>query len=154
MTEIHYKRSRFSTRLPASRRYTRSHYWLFEREPGVWRIGLTKFATRMLGELVEYGFLAQPGGTVTVGQQIGSVEGFKAISDIYSVATGEFLGAGPDLEADITLADTDPYGRGWLYEVRGQPEPESLDVHGYVAVLDASIDKMLASRHQGGQQDD
>lgn len=145
---IYYKRSRFTTRLPCGRRYTSSHYWLLEEGPGLWRVGFTKFATRMLGDLVESGFSVPTGETVEIGQAIGSVEGFKAISEVYSVAAGEFLGANPEFEQDITLVDTDPYGRGWLYRVRGQPEPSSVDVYGYVAVLDATIDKMRRSRNE------
>lgn len=150
---IYYKRSRFSTRLPVGRRYTSSHYWLLEEEAGLWRVGFTKFATRMLGDLVEYTFSVPPGETVAIGQAIGSVEGFKAISDVYSVVAGEFLGAGAELEEDMTLADTDPYGRGWLYKVRGRPEPSIVDVHGYVAILDATIDKMLRSRNESTEKD-
>ena len=150
---ISYKRSRFSTRLPVGRRYTSSHYWLLEEEPGLWRVGFTKFATRMLGDLVEYGISVPQGATVEIGQAIGSVEGFKAISDVYSVAAGEFLGANLELEEDITLVDTDPYLRGWLYKVRGRPEPSSVDVDGYVAVLDATIDKMLRSRNESREKD-
>src|SRR5262249_17808799 len=46
MTEtIAYKRSRFSTRLPAGFRYTAAHFWLLEEQPEVWRVGFTKFAT-------------------------------------------------------------------------------------------------------------
>jgi glycine cleavage system H lipoate-binding protein len=52
------------------------------------------------------------------------------------------------LKSDITLLESDPYGRGWLYAVRGRPESESVDVHGYVTILDATIDKMLESRHE------
>jgi len=37
---------------------------------------------------------------------------------------------------------SDPYEVGWLYAVRGEPEEDSLDVHGYVAVLQATIQKM------------
>lgn len=147
---VYYKRSRFSTRLPVGRRYTASHYWLLEEEPGVWRIGLTKFATRMLGDLVEYEFTVTPGGAVEIGQKIGWIEGFKAVTSVYSVAAGEFLGVNSRLESDVTLVDTDPYGKGWLFHVRGQPDPESADVHGYVAILDATIDRMLRSRHEGG----
>ena len=33
-----------------------------------------------------------------------------------------------NLDADITLVDTDCYGQGWLYQVRGTPEPNSVDV--------------------------
>src|SRR6187399_2821517 len=113
---IYYKKSRFITHLPEGRLYTRSHYWLFQAEPaGVWRIGMTKFANRMLGDIVEFGFNVQRGAPVEVGQAVGWMEGFKAISDIYCVAKGEFVRANPALDADITLLDTKPYGEGWLY---------------------------------------
>jgi glycine cleavage system H protein len=140
---VYYKRSRFSSRLPVGRLYTPSHFWQQEVEPGLWRIGFTKFATRMLGDFVEYGFDVGPGDAVEVGQPIGWVEGFKALSDVFCAAAGEFVRSNPELEQDITRGDRDPYGRGWLYEVRGTPEPNSLDVHGYVALLDATISKML-----------
>jgi glycine cleavage system H protein len=146
---IRYKRSRFSTRLPADVRYTRSHYWLREHQTGLWRIGLTKFATRMLGDLVEYEFSLGPGSAVEVGQAIGWVEGFKAVSDIYSVAAGRFSSLNAGLRRDITLLESDPYGQGWLYEVQGHPDPKNYDVHEYVGILDVTVDRMLASRREG-----
>lgn len=139
---ISYKRSRFSTRLPVDRRYTPSHFWLIEIEPGMWRVGFTKFATRMLGDMVEFGFAAKAGEAITVGQAIGWVEGFKALTDIYGVVDGEFLGANPELNGDITLTDADPYGKGWLYLAKGQPEPNSVDVRGYMEILDLTVDRM------------
>lgn len=144
---VYYRRSRFSANLPAARRYTASHYWLREDPGGIWTIGFTRFATRMLGDIVECGFAPAAGAGVTVGEEIGSVEGFKAVTAIYAVAEGEFLGANEALETDITLVESDPHRRGWLYRVRGTAEPASLDVHGYLAVLDATIDRMLESRH-------
>jgi glycine cleavage system H protein len=150
---IPYKRSRFATRLPVARRYTLSHFWLREDEGNLWSVGFGKFATRMLGDLVEYEFSAAAGGAVEVGQPIGWVEGFKATSDLYSVVTGDFLGANPALAKDITLVDSDPYYAGWLYRARGVPDKTSVDVHGYMATLDATIDKMLASRFFKGDSD-
>lgn len=115
-------------------------------------MGFTKFATRMLGDLVEYAFSVTSGAYVTVGQDIGSIEGFKAITALYSVADGEFLGIGDGLGSDITAVESEPYGRGWLYRVKGRPDPGSVDVHGYVAILDATIDKLLATRHATGKE--
>jgi glycine cleavage system H protein len=142
-----YKRARFGTRLPMDRVYTRSHYWLLEAEPELWRVGLTKFATRMLGDIVEYQLEVQSGSRVDVGQKIGWIEGFKAVSDIYSVAEGRFSGENPALHEDITLLESDPYQRGWLYVVSGRPEANGVDANGYAIILDATIDKMLESRH-------
>jgi len=149
---IPYKRARFTTRLPVNRRYTAAHYWLMEESEGIWRVGFTKFATRMLGDLVEYEFTVAPGVRITPGQDIGMMEGFKAVTALYSVAEGEFLGVSDELTSDITVAESDPYGRGWLYRVKGRPDPESVDVHGYISILDATIDRLLESRHESGKE--
>ena len=150
---VYYKRSRFSSRLPVDRLYTPSHFWVAEVEPGVWRVGFTRFATRMLGDLVEHGFQVKPGDAVAVGQAIGWVEGFKALTDIYCVIDGEFVGPNPALEKDVTLTDGDPYGEGWLYAARGRPEPNSVDVHGYTQLLDLTIDTMQSKAGQGESAD-
>lgn len=151
---ITYKRSRFSSRLPVEYRYTASHYWLRETEPGTWQVGFTKFATRMLGEMVEFDFKVEPGTRIDVGQVVGWTEGFKAMSDIYNAVSGEFIGANPTLAKNITLIDSKPYDEGWLYQVRGVPDPSHTDVNGYIAILDATIDKMLQSRHEEGEPHD
>ncbi|MGH9338912.1 MAG: glycine cleavage system protein H [Acidobacteriota bacterium] len=140
--QVRYKRARFSTRLPAGRLYTSGHFWMSEQEPNLWQVGMTKFATRMLGEMVEHGFEVEPGKAVQVGQVIGWVEGFKAASDLFCVVDGQFQRGNPNLDEKIRLLHTDPYGKGWLYEVRGTPEPNAVDVHGYVEVLDETIDRI------------
>lgn len=147
---IYYKRSRFTTWLPPGHRFTPSHFWLSQEEPGLWRVGFTRFATRMLGDFVEIVFSVNPGDTVSVGQSVGSVEGFKAVSEIYSVASGEFAGGNAELANDPGLIDSHPYDQGWLYRVRGSPDPNSLDVFGYIQVLDATIDRMRAKYETPG----
>jgi glycine cleavage system H protein len=143
----YYKRSRFVTHLPTDRLYTAAHYWLLEESAGVWRVGLTRFATRMLGEIVEFGLTVAPGDAIALGQTVGFLEGFKAMSDVYSTVDGELVGVSADLERDITLLESDPYGRGWLFRARGTPDPRRVDAEGYAAILDVTIDGMLASRH-------
>jgi len=147
-TSIHYRRSRFSTRLLAHRLYTAGHSWLEEEEPGLWRVGFTKFAVRMLGEIVELGFETEPGATVETGQIVGWMEGFKAVTDIFSPLPGHFAGFNPAINDDIRLLTTDPYVKGWLFNVRGQPDSNCLDVDGYVSLLDTTIDNMLGHRHE------
>ena len=104
----------------------------------------------MLGELVDHGFEPAPESTVSNGQIIGWVEGFKAISDIYCVADGAFQGGNPQLKKDLELLGKDPFVQGWLYEVRGTPDPRCLDVHAYVSLLDKTIDKILEK--QSGEE--
>ncbi|HUG44454.1 MAG TPA: glycine cleavage system protein H [Acidobacteriota bacterium] len=142
---VRYKRSRFSTRLPKGRLYTASHFWIWSDEGGGLQIGFTKFATRMLGDLVEFGFEVEEGETIEVGQIIGWVEGFKAATDLFSVVEGRFAGGNPILEGKIGLLRSDPYGRGWLYRAEGAPEVSSVNVEGYVEILDTTIDRIRGS---------
>ena len=113
-----------------------------EGEEGLWRVGFTKFATRMLGELVDSQFVVKEGDAIVPGQNIGSVEGFKAASDVYSVMEGSFAGTNPELQADACIVKKDPYIVGWLYSARGEPEEESMDGQGYLALLEETIRKM------------
>lgn len=144
---VYYRRSRFTTHLPRERRYSPAHYWLAEEEPGIWRVGLTRFATRMLGDIVELDFKVTVGTNIGLGDEIGTIEGLKAVASIFAVGSGRFLGEGTSLRTDVTLIESDPYGNGWLYRLQGTPGADTVDVDGYVAILDATIDKMLDSRH-------
>ena len=146
--EVPYKRSRFSTRLLEHRLYTAGHSWLEHQEDDRWRIGFTKFATRMLGEIVEVGFETEPGQNVEIGQVVGWVEGFKAVTDVFSPMSGRLERFNSRLKDDIALLTNSPYARGWLLEGRGEPESDCLDVHGYVSLLNTTIDKMLGKRHE------
>ncbi|MCS1410118.1 MAG: Glycine cleavage system H protein [Verrucomicrobia subdivision 3 bacterium] len=149
---VFYKRSHFVTHLPVNAVYSPSHSWLLRDEAGVCRIGLTKFATRMLGEMVDHKFEVSPEASVGVGQIIGWVEGFKAISDIYAIASGAFLRSNPALQEEISLVSDDPYGDGWLYEVRGEASERCLDVDAYSGVLSATIDKILEEQQTEGNK--
>lgn len=110
-------------------------------------MGFTRFATRMLGDIVEFEFTVRPEAHMTRGDDIGTIEGLKAVATIFALGTGTFAGENRDLRRDVTLVESDPYGAGWLYRLIGQPAEDTVDVHGYVAILDATIDKMLAERH-------
>jgi glycine cleavage system H protein len=143
-----YRRARFVTALPVDFLYTPSHAWLARAEDHRWRVGLTKFATRMLGEMVDHGFQVEAGAAVQAGQILGWVEGFKAITDLYCVVDGVFLGTNLALQEDVGLITRDPYGAGWLYEARGQPDTRSLDVRAYRDLLDKTIDRLRQKQEE------
>ncbi len=146
---VRFKHARFSARFPEAYQYSRSHYWMapVEDQPGVWRVGFTKFATRMLGELVDCEWPTKEGDPVEPGKNIGWVEGFKAASDVYCVMQGHFVGGNPYLKQDACVVRTDPYEVGWLYSVKGEPEPDHLDVHGYIEHLSGIIQRMAEEGH-------
>jgi glycine cleavage system H protein len=122
--------------------YTASHFWVKEETPGTWRVGLTKFASRMLGDVVDVAFERTAGSPVQLGDVLGSFEGFKARSELYAVVSGRFAGGNPGLEQDVDVIDRDRYGAGWLYAVDGAVDPDARDAAGYVEFLDAVIDRM------------
>jgi glycine cleavage system H protein len=138
-----YKRSNFVTHLPAACLYSPSHFWIAKIGGGRLRIGFTKFATRMLGEIVEVRFEKTPGASVGSGEIVGSIEGFKAISDIYSCANGTFAGSNPAISKDVEAVGKDPYATGWLYEIDGEPDDRCVSLEQYRALLDTTIDKIL-----------
>lgn len=107
------------------------------------RVGLTKFATRMLGEIVELDFEIEMDHAVRLAEVVGWIEGFKAVSDLYCVAEGRFLGPNQAALEDPASISSRPYSDGWLYAVEGRPDPAALDVDGYVKHLDRTIDAML-----------
>jgi len=166
METVRFRHAHFSARFPVNCLYAPSHFWMRpadgrpvgdERTPDVisatprlWHVGFTKFATRMLGELVEMVLDVKPGEQVGGGERLGTVEGFKAVSDLFCVVDGTLSAANPALTAEACLTHSAPYGAGWLYAVQGTPTLGHLDVHGYVALLTEQIDRLQASRYSDG----
>ena len=73
--------------IPADLKYTKSHEWVRE-EDGLLVVGLTDFAATALGDIV---FIRLPDldEEVTAGEAFADVESVKAVSDVYSPATGK-----------------------------------------------------------------
>lgn len=145
-----YRRATFVTQLPVSHLYSPSHCWLSRSSDGTWRVGFTKFALRMLGELVDVQFEAPVGAAVRPGDVLGAIEGFKALSDLYCVGTGHFRGGNPELRVDLDRLARSPYVEGWLYSFEGQPDPRCLDLGGYRELLDTTIDRILEKQKAEG----
>lgn len=142
---VRYRRARYSTRLYRDCYYTPGHVWLREETSGLWRIGFTRFALRMLGDPVELDFEVKVGENLDLGQEIGWIEGFKAVSDLYTPMSGTFRGGNDALVNDIELLARDPHREGWLFRVEGAPGSDCLDVEGYISVLDRAIDKIMGN---------
>lgn len=148
---LFYKRSTFVTHLPLDYLYSPSHAWIGRQPDGVLRVGLTKFAVRMLGEMVDHGFEVQPEAVVQPGNILGWIEGFKAVSDLFCIAKGTFLGGNPELKKRIQVVNERPYDAGWIYAIQGEPDTRCLDVQAYRTLLDRTIDRILEQQKQAEQ---
>lgn len=140
-----YKRSKFVTRLPTDRVFTEAHFWMAAEEGARQRVGFTKFATRMLGEVVEFEIEVKPGQGVERGQVIGWFEGFKAVTELYAPLSGVFVESNPELDQVVGEIHRFPYDRGWLYRVEGGVPEDSLSAAEYAGFLDGTIDRMMGT---------
>jgi glycine cleavage system H protein len=125
--------------IPEHLRYTAEHEWVKVIEGGV-RVGITDHAQEALGDIV-FVTLPQPGTRVEAGQPLGEVESTKSVSDIYAPISGEVVAKNEVLDARPELVNADPYGDGWMVDVRpdeaagGDPLESLLDADGYAQLV-------------------
>jgi glycine cleavage system H protein len=105
---------------PDDVKYTAEHEWVRASGAGadaVLRIGITSYAQEALGDIV---FVTLPavGTAVEAGQSLGEVESTKSVSDVYAPLAGTVTATNDRLEASPELINTDPYGDGWMLEIR------------------------------------
>ncbi len=122
---------------PQDLRYTAEHEWVRTASDGVVRIGITAFAQEALGDVV---FVSLPavGDTVTAGDSCGEVESTKSVSDVFAPVSGEVVAVNEALESAPELVNTDPYGQGWMYDIKltdAAAERSLLDLAAYRALL-------------------
>ena len=102
---------------PEDLRYTAEHEWVRPGDDGTVRVGITAFAQDSLGDVV-YVSLPAVGDNVSAGDACGEVESTKSVSDLYAPLAGEVTAVNDSLDATPELVNTDPYGEGWMYELR------------------------------------
>jgi glycine cleavage system H protein len=102
---------------PDDLHYTTEHEWVRQVDGGGLRVGITSYAQDALGDVV-YVTLPDMGATVTAGDACGEVESTKSVSDLYAPVSGEVTARNETLDATPELVNSDPYGEGWLFELR------------------------------------
>ena len=120
--------------IPEDLRYTREHEWLRSTDDGTIVFGITHYAQDALGDIV-YVDLPAVGAQITAGDSCGEVESTKSVSEIYAPVSGEVVAVNPELGDTPDLVNTDPYGDGWMIELRPAGQAESLDAAEYAALI-------------------
>jgi glycine cleavage system H protein len=108
--------------IPDDRSYTEEHEWVLIA-PGATlpdtpvKVGITSVAAAALGDLV---FLDLPevGSTIATGETCGEVESTKTVSELFPPVSGTVTAVNTAAVDDPSLVTSDPYGEGWLFEVR------------------------------------
>ena len=88
-------------------------------------MGLANYAQSQLGDIV-FLDLPSPGTQVAQFKKMGEVESVKAVSDLFSPASGKILEVNQKAVDEPRLVNEDPYGAGWLVRLE-LSNPSELD---------------------------
>jgi glycine cleavage system H protein len=124
---------------PEDLHYTKDHEWVRSQGETV-RVGVTDFAQEALGDIV-FVTLPDVGTDVTAGSTCGEIESTKSVSDVYAPVTGTVVARNESLDSTPELINSDPYGEGWMLEIRpadGAGSEGLLTADAYQAGLDQS----------------
>jgi glycine cleavage system H protein len=125
--------------IPEDLKYTNEHEWVARTGADTVRLGITDFAQTQLGDVV-FVQLPEPGEQVAAGQAIGEVESTKSVSDLFSPLEGEVLARNENLDQQPELVNAQPYGDGWMIELR------VADAAAVDALLDAQAYQKLTEQ--------
>ncbi|HVM27591.1 MAG TPA: glycine cleavage system protein GcvH [Mycobacteriales bacterium] len=105
---------------PEDLKYTAEHEWVRpvgEGDDAVLRVGITAYAQEALGDIV-FVTLPTAGAELTAGAAVGEVESTKSVSDVYAPLAGTVTAVNEALESSPELVNSDPYGEGWMFDLR------------------------------------
>ena len=117
-------------------KYAKSHEWIRDEGDGVVTIGITDHAQDLLGDMV---FIELPEVDAEFGteEECAVVESVKAASDVYTPIAGTITAVNEAVVDAPELANQDPYGDGWLFQMKFADQAE------YDALLDVAEYRQL-----------
>jgi glycine cleavage system H protein len=122
---------------PQEYRYTKDHEWIaLDGDRG--RVGITDYAQKQLGDVV---FVELPavGKSFEAGQQFGTVESVKAVSELYAPLAGEVVEVNTALAEKPETINADPHGGAWMIVLK------LADPAAVAQLLDASASGALVA---------
>ncbi|WP_087023822.1 glycine cleavage system protein GcvH [Thaumasiovibrio subtropicus] len=127
------------SQVPAELKYTDSHEWVRPEGGGIYTVGITDHAQSLLGDMV---FVDLPDieDDVDAGDDCAVAESVKAASDIYAPIGGQIVAINEELDGSPELVNSDPYGDGWLFQIKASDEEEVSDLLDADSYLDSVAD--------------
>lgn len=104
--------------------YTEDHDWIEILENNRVRIGITEYAQEQLGDVV-YVEVPDVGDELEAGDELGTVESVKSVSEILSPVTGIVTSINEVLEDEPELVNDDAMGEGWFVELEAIGEVDT-----------------------------
>jgi glycine cleavage system H protein len=121
---------------PKTLKFMKSHEWLsLTGDAGV--VGISDHAQKEITDVV---FIEPPkiGRKVKQGEACCVVESVKAAFDIYAPVSGEIIAVNADAVKDPALVNGEPYGKGWLFQIKASDPAEAaklMDAAAYETFL-------------------
>lgn len=119
---------------PDDVRYAKSHEWA-KTEGDTLKVGISDYAQDQLGDIV-FVELPEVGDTIGKGEEFGTVESVKAVSELYMPVAGEVVAINDTLEDAPEKVNNTPYGDGWMLEVKADNPAEMDDLMDNNAYLE------------------
>ena len=119
---------------PTNLQYTKEHEWVLV-DGQTASVGITDFAQQQLGDVV-YVDLPEVGATVQAGQNFGTIESVKAVSDLYAPVTGTVIEVNTALKDSPQDLNQRPHD-AWMIKVSladGGAMVELMDAAAYAEV--------------------
>jgi len=120
--------------IPQDLRYAKSHEWV-RSDDGTAVIGITDYAQDQLGEVV-YIELPEVGNSVDAGEELGTLESVKAVSEFLAPISGEVIEVNEELVDEPGLVNDDPYGQGWLVKISTSAVEDLLSAEEYEQLIE------------------
>jgi glycine cleavage system H protein len=105
---------------PENLRFSSDHLWVASVADALLRVGITDYAQQNLGDVIGVN-LPEVGTAVTAGEPCGDIESTKSVSDLIPPVTGTIEKGNDSLADSPDLLNSDPYQKGWMFEVRCDP---------------------------------
>jgi glycine cleavage system H protein len=103
--------------IPGDLKFMKSHEWARVEDQDTVTVGISDHAQGLLGDVV-YVELPSVGDHVKAGTACAVVESVKAASDVYAPVSGEVIAVNDALPDKPETINEDPYGDGWVLQVR------------------------------------
>ncbi len=110
--------------LPIDLNYHKGHTWMRREGEDLLKVGLDDFAQQLVGEIKEVK-LPQVGEKVDSGEPGFKVRTRFGIAKLRAPISGEVVQVNTRLAKEPTLANSDPYGSGWVLAIKpSEPDAE------------------------------
>jgi len=126
--------------------YSEIGVWVaYDASTGVARLGLSDYRQQASGD-VAFAILPRPGWTVAAGGELATIETIKVDLEVESPLDGEVVAVNEALEDTPELVNQEPFGRGWLVQVKPAAWPVAglLDAQQYLVVMTAQAEAEAA----------